>query len=68
MKRLLLLPILLVSCHATGHICAVIDVAHKTCQYVMVEYVDDEGQVQRQRVPVSAVRDAAMQAQRDEVR
>jgi hypothetical protein len=50
------------SCAAAKTTCAVIDVAHTACKYVTVEYIDDDGKLQRQNVPASELRDAAMQA------
>lgn len=49
-------------CQYARPACAVIDVAHYACQYVTVQYVDDDGTVRRQRVPVAAVREAAARA------
>lgn len=54
-------------CQIAKPACAVIDVAHYACQYVTVQYVDDDGTVRRQQVPVAMVRDAATQARRDGV-
>jgi hypothetical protein len=40
--------------------CAVVDVAHAACEYVTVEYLDADGVVQRERVPVVVLREAAI--------
>ena len=46
-------------CSAVKPACAVIDVAHAACEYVTVEYLDADGVVQRERVPVVVLREAA---------
>jgi len=50
------------ACSAVKPACAVVDVAHAACEYVTVEYIDDDGNVQRERVPRSELRAAAMRA------
>ena len=47
-------------CSAVKPACAVIDVAHAACEYVTVEYLDADGVVQRERVPVVVLREAAI--------
>jgi hypothetical protein len=45
--------------------CEAVNLANQACGYVIVEYVDDDGQVQRPRVPKSELRAAALRAARD---
>ncbi len=47
-------------CAAVRPTCAVVDVAHAACEYVTVEYLDADGQLQRERVPVVVLREAAI--------
>ena len=47
-------------CSAVKPACAVVDVAHAACEYVTVEYLDADGVVQRERVPVVVLREAAI--------
>jgi len=48
-----------VACSYLEPACAVIDVAHQTCEYVTIEYIDDEGKTVRENVPRSELRSLA---------
>lgn len=50
------------ACSYTKPACEVVDIAHAACEYITVEYVDDKGEVQRENVPRSEFRDAAIRA------
>lgn len=56
-----LLPVV-TGCSALKPACAVIDIAHNACEYVTVEYLDDNGDLQRERVSTQALRSAALDA------
>ena len=42
--------------------CAVVDIAHSACEWVTVEYLDDEGNTVRENVPKSELRSMAIRA------
>lgn len=49
-------------CSALKPACAVINIANYACEYVTVEYVDEDGQVRRENVSTQALRAAALEA------
>lgn len=57
-----MLLLVLTSCQYAKPACAVVDVAHAACEYVTVEYLDDDGNVVREQVPKAELRSLAVKS------